>query len=223
MKLAIFDIDGTLVTVGSERAFWRYLFWRGKQGPRQIFAFLLFMLRYLPIGGIHTPRKNKAYLSGLRVAEIDVLAREFVAERLMPRLYEPAVQRLKQHLNRGDVVVLMSGTLYPIARALADQLGVGYVCATLMSQRNAVYLAQPPEIHPYDAAKLNIVMRLAREHGFELKDVAAYGDSKRDLFLLSAVGEPVAVRPDGALLSVALRNDWEVMSERPRTSSALLR
>lgn len=222
MKLAIFDIDGTLVRGGSERLFWRHLLLRGKQGPRQIFAFLLFMLRYLPIGGIHTPRKNKAYLSGLRVDEVETLAREFVAEKLLQRLYEPAVARLKQHMQRGDVVVLMSGTLYPIARALADHLGVTYVCATLIAQRNGVFLAQPPEMHPYDAAKLNIVTRLAREHGFGLEDVAAYGDSKRDLFLLSAVGEPVAVRPDAELLRVALARDWEIIAE-PAKESALLR
>src|SRR5690606_24448460 len=151
----------------------------------------------------HTPRKNKAYLSGLRVDEVEALAREFVAEKLVYRLYEPAVARLKQHLHRGDVVVLMSGTLYPIARALAEQLGVDYVCATLISQRNGMFLAQPPELHPYDASKLNIVTRLARELGFELEDIAAYGDSKRDLFLLRAVGEPVAVCPDAELLRVA--------------------
>jgi len=222
MKLAIFDIDGTLVRGGSERLFWRHLLVRGKQGPRQILAFLLFMLRYLPIGGIHTPRKNKAYLTGLRVDEVEALAREFVADKLLQRLYEPAVARLKQHKQRGDVVVLMSGTLYPIARALADHLGVSYVCATLISQRNGVFLAQPPEMHPYDAAKLNIVTRLARELGFGLEDVAAYGDSKRDLFLLSAVGEPVAVRPDAELLRVALARDWEIIAE-PAKESALLR
>jgi HAD superfamily hydrolase (TIGR01490 family) len=222
MKLAIFDIDGTLIRGGSERLFWRHLLLRGMQGPQQIFAFSLFMLRYLPIGGIHTPRKNKVYLSGLRVDEVETLAREFVAEKLTHRLYEPAVARLKQHLQRGDRVVLLSGTLYPIARALADHLGVTHVIATLISQRNGVFLAQPPEMHPYDAAKLNIVTRLAHELGFQLEDVAAYGDSKRDLFLLEAVGEPVAVRPDGELLRVALDRDWEIIAE-PVKESALLR
>jgi HAD superfamily hydrolase (TIGR01490 family) len=222
MKLAIFDIDGTLVRGGSELLFWRYLVVRGRQGPRQVLSFLLFMLRYLPIGGIHTPRKNKAYLSGLKVDEIDALARDFVSERLIHRLYEPAVQRLKQHLHRGDVVVLMSGTLHPIARALADTLGVGYVCATLASQRNGVFLAQPPEMHPYDAAKLSLVSRLAGELNADLRQVAAYGDSKRDLFLLSAVGEPVAVRPDAELLRVALERDWEIISDAALESAQQL-
>lgn len=221
MKLAVFDIDGTLVTGGSERSFWLYLLRHGKQGPRQAFAYLAFMLRYLPIGGIHTPRKNKAYLSGLRADEIESLARDFVDSRLVHRLYAPAVQRLREHVMRGDVVVLMSGTLYPIARALADRFGVGYVCATLPSQRNGLFLAQPPELHPYDAAKLNLTARLADEFGFSLDDVVAYGDSKRDLFLLRAVGEPVAVCPDAGLARVAAERGWEVIAD-PAAESALL-
>lgn len=222
MKLAIFDIDGTLIRGGSERLFWRYLAARGRQGPRQILAFLLFMIRYLPVGGIHTPRKNKAYLCGLAVDDVAVLARDFVAERLIDRLYEPAVQRLRQHQNRGDIVVLMSGTLHPIARALADHLGADYVCATVTSQRNGVFLAQPPEMHPYDAAKLNLVSRLAAELRFDLRQVTAYGDSKRDLFLLDAVGEPVAVQPDAKLLEVALERDWEIIQD-PARGPAFLR
>lgn len=221
MKLAVFDIDGTLVNGGSERSFWLYLLRHGKQGPRQVFAYLAFMLRYLPIGGIHTPRKNKAYLSGLRADEIESLARDFVETRLAQRLYEPAIRRLQAHVARGDVVVLLSGTLYPIARALADRFGVSYVCATLPSQRRGLFLAQPPELHPYDAAKLNLTARLAGEFGFSLTDVVAYGDSKRDLYLLAAVGEPVAVRPDAELARVASERSWEVI-EDPAAESALL-
>jgi HAD superfamily hydrolase (TIGR01490 family) len=215
LKLAVFDIDGTLIRGASERLFWRYLILRGQLGARQLLAFLLFMIRYLPTGGIHTPRKNKAYLTGLRVEEIETLAREFVAEKLMSRLQQPVLQRLEQHLRRGDIVVLMSGTLQPIARALADALHVPHVCATLMSQRNGVFLAQPPEIHPYDAAKLSLVRQMAAEFRIDMRHVTAYGDSKHDIFLLSSVGEPVAVFPDQALLAAALENNWEIISGRP--------
>jgi HAD superfamily hydrolase (TIGR01490 family) len=215
LKLAVFDIDGTLVRGPTERLFWRYLFLRRRQGPQQLLAFALFMLRYLPTGGIQTPRKNKAYLAGLRVEDVEALARDFVAEKLMSRLNERVLQRLKEHLRRGDIVVLMSGTLQPIARALADALHVPHVCATLTSQRNGVFLAQPPEIHPYDAAKLSLVRQMAAEFRIEMRHVTAYGDSKHDVFLLSAVGEPVAVCPDHALLEAALEHNWEIISDRP--------
>jgi HAD superfamily hydrolase (TIGR01490 family) len=212
MKLAIFDIDGTLVRGSSERLFWRYLAARGRQGPRQISAYLLFSLRYLPTGGIHTIKKNKAYLCGLASADVAALAAEFVATRLMKRLYEPAVQRLRQHARRGDVVVLLSGTLDPIARALAERLGVPHVCATVCSERDGYYLAQPPETHPFGAAKLTLARQLAAQLGAQLKHASAYGDSYQDRFLLEAVREAVAVSPDARLLDLALAYEWEIIA-----------
>ena len=197
MRLAIFDVDGTIVRGSSERRFWRYLVARGRQGPRQIGAYLLFLIRYLPTGGIHTLKKNKAYLCGLTRADVDALAEEFVATRLMPRLH--------------DAVVLLTGTIEPIAQSLARRLGVRYVCATLCSERGGRYLAQPPETHPFGAAKLSLSRQLAAQIGCDLKTATAYGDSHHDLFLLEAVSEPVAVTPDAALMRVALARDWEII------------
>jgi len=213
MRLAIFDVDGTLVRGSSERLFWRYLVARGRQGPRQIAAYLLFLVRYLPTGGIHTLKKNKAYLCGLDRADVDALAEEFVATRLMPRLRDAVMQRLRQHVLRGDAVVLLTGTIEPIAQALARRLGVRYVCATLCSERGGRYLAQPPETHPFGAAKLNLSRQLAAQFGCELRAATAYGDSRHDLFLLEVVREPVAVSPDAELSRVALERDWEIIRE----------
>ncbi len=213
MKLAIFDIDGTLVRGSSERLFWRFLVRRGRQGSQQIFSYLLFLIRYLPTGGVHTIKKNKAYLTGLHRVDVETLAREFVVTRLSRRLFQPAVQRLEQHVLRGDTVVLMSGTLDPIARALAGYLGARAVCATLCSERHGRYLAQPPEIHPFGAAKLSLARQLAEQLGTKLEHAVAYGDSAQDLFLLEAVGEPVAVAPDRHLLETALAKDWEIIPD----------
>jgi HAD superfamily hydrolase (TIGR01490 family) len=212
MALALFDIDGTLVRGSSERLFWLYLATRGRQGPRQIFAYLLFLLRYLPTGGVHTIKKNKAYLTGLRASDVAMLAADFVQTRLIKRLNEPAVQRLQQHLQRKDIVVLLSGTLDPIARALADHLGVRRVCATLCSERHGRYLPQPPETHPFGAAKLSLAKQLASQLELELSQASAYGDSGHDVFLLEAVGHPVAVAPDQKLLATAIARDWEIIA-----------
>lgn len=213
MQLAIFDIDGTLVRSSSERLFWRFLLRRRRQGVRQIAAYLLFMVRYLPIGGVHTAKKNKAYLSGLAARDIEQLAREFVAGELLDELYEPAVDRLRRHLACGDLVVLMSGTLHPIARALADCLGVTHVCATLANERDGRFTTQPPDTHPFDTGKLALAREFARMHGLDLSQASAYGDSRHDLPLLNAVGKPIAVCPDGALLAAAERLGWEILPD----------
>src|SRR5690606_6944934 len=151
------------------------------------------------------------YLTGLETTEVAALAREFVSSELVLRLYTPAVARLKQHLQNGHTVDLLSGTLDLVARALAEHLGVRHVCATLCSQRRGRYLAQPPEVHPFGAAKLALATQIAFELGFDLRQASAYGDSSQDLDLLEAVGTAVAVCPDRALYARALEKDWEIL------------
>jgi HAD superfamily hydrolase (TIGR01490 family) len=214
MKLAIFDIDGTLVEGSTERRFWRYLLKGGHQGPRQVVAYLLFWLRYLPVYRSHTAKKNKAYLYKLDTARIRSLAERFVGEEILPRLYAPAVQRLQSHLRHGDTVVLLSGTLEPIAQALAKALSVEHVRATVCRERDGRYLAGPPTVHPFGAVKLELAAQFAAEVGASLSDASAYGDSRHDLTLLQAVGDPVAVLPDRPLLATARGNRWHIIRNR---------
>jgi HAD superfamily hydrolase (TIGR01490 family) len=214
MKLAIFDIDGTLVEGSTERRFWRYLLKRGHQGPRQVVAYLLFWLRYVPVFGRLTPKKNKAYLYKLETARVRALAERFVAEEILPRLYAPVVQRLQSHLRRGDTVVLLSGTIEPIAKALAGALAVPHVRATICRERGGRYLAGPPDVHPFGAVKLEIAAEFASEIGATLSEASAYGDSQHDLDLLQAVGDPVAVMPDPPLLETARGNRWHIIRSR---------
>jgi HAD superfamily hydrolase (TIGR01490 family) len=219
MTLAIFDIDGTLFEGSTERHFWRYLAKRGHQGPRQVLAYLWFLARYLATYGAHTPKKNKAYLVGLKTERVRALAAEFVNTEIWPRLYAPTVQRLQHHLRRGDTVVLISGTLEPIARALADALGVQHVRATVCRERDGRYGAEPPQIHPFGAVKLELARQLAAEIGADLQQASAYGDSKHDLALLEAVANPVAVLPDPRLLATARGNDWDIIAGRNSPSA----
>jgi HAD superfamily hydrolase (TIGR01490 family) len=214
MKLAIFDIDGTLVEGSTERRFWRYLLKRGHQGPRQVLAYLLFWLRYLPVYRSQTSKKNKAYLYMLDTARVSALAERFVTDEILPRLYAPAVQRLQSHLRLGDTVVLLSGTLEPIAKTLARALGVEHVRATVCRERQGHYLAGPPAVHPFGADKLEIAARFAAEVGADLRAASAYGDSRHDLTLLEAVGDPVAVLPDRPLLQTATGNRWLIIRSR---------
>jgi len=213
MKLAIFDIDGTLVPGSTERRFWRYLVAHGRQGPRQILSYAWFILRYLPRYGFAVFKKNKAYLSGLAVEDIDALAKEFVAERVIPELYGPAVRRLEHHRLSGDTIVLLSGTLEPIARALAHALDVVHVYGTVCAERAGRYTARPPLRHPFGVTKLFTAMELAAERGTDLHEASAYGDSGHDLPLLRGVGKAVAIRPDAPLIRAAYANAWEILAD----------
>jgi HAD superfamily hydrolase (TIGR01490 family) len=214
MTLAVFDIDGTLVEGSTERRFWRYLLKRGHQGPRQVLAYLWFFVRYFPAYGRYTAKKNKAYLYKLQTTRVRALAARFVAEEILPRLYTPAVQRLQSHLRRGDTVVLLSGTLEPIAEEIARALGVEHVRATACRVRDGRYGAGPPDVHPFGAAKLAIAARFAADVGATLGEATAYGDSQHDIDLLQAVRDPIAVMPDASLLETARGNRWPIIQGR---------
>jgi phosphoserine phosphatase len=159
-------------------------------------------------------KKNKAYLYKLDTARVHALAASFVAEEILPRLYTPAVQRLQSHLRRGDTVMLLSGTLEPIARSLASALKVAHVRATVCRERDGRYLLGPPTVHPFGVAKLKIAAQFAEEIGASLSEASAYGDSRDDLDLLQAVGDPVAVMPDRPLLETARGNRWDIIRTR---------
>lgn len=211
MTLAVFDIDGTLVSGSMERAFARHLFGKGLIGPRRALAYTWFTLRHLRRHGLLVAQVNKAYLAGLDAAELEALAARWVAGSLGGRLFEPAVTRLRWHTERGDSTLLLSGTLDWLARPLARALGVEQVLATVLDVDGGRCVARLPLRHAFGAAKAKLAEQHAREHGFDLADTFAYANSRHDLALLSAVGRPVAVLPDRKLLEAAHARGWEVL------------
>lgn len=213
MKLVLVDIDGTLVTApSSERRFASHLREQGRIGLRENLSFAWFALRYFPIFGTGVLRKNKAYLAGIPKDEVKDLANEFVADRLAHALYEPACARLRHHLQVGDEVWLLSGTLSYIAASLASLLRLEHVRATECVVVGDKLAARPPTVHPYGHEKLAIAEQLCRERGFAMTEVVAYADSWADRHLMEKVGTAVAVMPDQKLAQLAVREGWEVLA-----------
>lgn len=211
-RLAIFDIDGTLVPgSSSEVRFVRYLWSKRVLGPRQLLAYAWFCLRYALRYRQHLMQKNKAYLSGLREDRVQALAVDFVQELLLPVLYAPALKRLQAHKAAGDTVVLLSGTPQFLADALTRALGATVGYGALCCMRNGVYCVAPPQRHPHGATKVEGAQALADAAGLALSDAVAYGDSLHDAHLFRLVAEAVAVQPDRGLYAVAAGEGWEVL------------
>ena len=127
----------------------------------------------------------------------------------------PAVQRLQRHLRQGDTVVLLSGTLEPIARALARASACTHVRATVCRERDGRYLAGPPKMHPFGAAKLELATQLAAEIGADLRA----GERVRRLAArLDACSRPSATPSRcvriAPLLDTARGNRWQIIRRR---------
>lgn len=215
MRMAVFDIDGTLVTgPGTEKRFWLRLLRAGLQGPPQLAAWCAFAWREGPRAGRAGLRRNKAYLAGLEVGRVTALAAEGFAGELGRAWYGPCLARLRQHQAQGDRVVLMSGTPDFIARAIAAALGADHAIGTRCASEGGRFGAAPPQCHPFGLRKAELLEELRADWCVAPADITAYGDSIHDLPLLERAGVPVAVRPDRRLERHALERGWEVLGRR---------
>jgi HAD superfamily hydrolase (TIGR01490 family) len=204
MRLAIFDVDGTLIRGKStEKRFFGWLLRHGYLGPRQWLSAAFFVPRWLPRFGRHVFRKNKAYLNGLPASLVADAARQFVAAMPDSDWNQPLLAALARHKENGDLVVLLSGTLQPILDRLADRFGADGCVGTECSVEQGRYTALPPIRHPFHEEKAALLSSICATHGVAAAEVIAYGDSRFDIPLLSKVGRPIAVCPDRKLAAWA--------------------
>ena len=216
-RLALFDIDGTLLREpSSEKRFMLWMFLRGRIGLIRLLAYAVFSLRYLPRYGAQVFAKNKSLLWRHSSSSAELLAKDWAARRLARILFGPCVERLRLHQQRGDIVVLLSGSLDFLAEAIAGELGVTNVVATQCAARDGRFSFAPPKVHRVAEAKLTAAKELCRQFDVSLPRTAAYANSITDLPLLAACGIPVAVNPDPALRVVANERGWEIIANQTR-------
>lgn len=208
---ALFDVDNTLLPgMASERIFIRALFRRGLYGPRAILRTLATLARHAPLGPVGTLRTHRPYLRGLGASEVERLAEAVFADEILPRLSPIGVARVRDHLDRGHLVALLSGSPRFLVGLLARHLGIGQFVGAHLTLTDERYTGDLADLHPYGRNKLTFAQRLAREHRFDLRDAYAYADHHSDAALLLAVGHPVCVNPDARLRRLAERFGWAI-------------
>jgi fatty acyl-CoA reductase len=142
------------------------------------------------------------------VEGIDRLVDEIVSEFMLQKLSAAAVRRIREHREAGHRTILITAAAEPFVRPIAPLFEE--VVAAKLAVKDGVYtgfLAEPPLVGEARGAWLR---RYALLEGADLKSSYAYADSHSDLALLRAVGNPVAVSPDAALLRVAKRRRWPI-------------
>ena len=145
MNLAIFDIDGTLVEGSTERRFWRYLLKRGHQGPRQVVAYLLFLLRYWPVYRRPYRQEEQGVSRGPR----DGSSAALWLRASSPRRFFRVSMRQPYSGCRATCGAATPWCCCPErsspSRGRSPQrLAVEHVRATICCERDGRYLAAPP-------------------------------------------------------------------------------
>lgn len=218
MRLALFDLDNTLLAGDSDFEWAQYLIEQGvldrevyearnqdfydqyKAGTLDIFEFLDFQLKPLS----RHPR-----------AQLDAWHRDFLARKILPIVAAGTPALLARH--RDHVCVIVTATNSFVTGPIAAHLGVPHLIATEPEQVNGEFTGRPEGTPSFKEGKVTRLEQWLADQGKTWSDVTEswfYSDSLNDLPLLARVQHPVAVDPDATLKAHAERNGWPVISLR---------
>lgn len=141
-----------------------------------------------------------------------LLADEAFDTVMKKALYPNAKDLVARCRDQGQSVVLVSGALDFLMKRLADHLGATEVIANRLEIKDGYAtgrLLRPVVAGP---EKARLVREHARANGHDLDDCFAYSDSYSDVPMLSVVGHPAAVNPDGKLARLAHAYGWPVLT-----------
>lgn len=220
---AFFDLDGTLIARPSlERRFFAELRQRRAIPMKNYFLWLARAVRLARHGIRRMGYTNKMYLRGLRVRDFqEAHQRHRQPEMAVPQFFPEAVDQVAWHARRGHAIVLVSGTLAPLAQEMALVLVVRLavrgiaasvaVCATRLEESNGQWTGRIVGEAMLGEAKGRAVRKMAVEKGFDLVRCYAYGDALSDRWMLEAVGRPAVVNPSRRMERLARQRRWTAL------------
>ena len=217
MRLAIFDLDNTLIAGDSDHAWGQFLVNKGlvdgenfrrandrfyeeyKAGTLNIIEYLQFSLTPLTHHSMET---------------LVELHKEFMRDYINPMMLPKANQLLAEHRAKGDYLLIITATNGFVTRPIATALGVDDILTTDPEIVDSRYTGKFIGIPTFQKGKVIRLEDWLTEKNFTLDDAYFYSDSINDLPLLEQVPNPIVVDPDAKLNAVAVERNWKVMSLR---------
>jgi phosphoserine phosphatase len=211
---AFFDLDGTLIAEPSlERRLYAVLRSRREIPIANYVRWAAHALRLLPRGLAAVQHANKRYLCDVRCDRV-----LWHLESLP--IFEEAIARLGWHSRQGHELVLITGTLEPLAHMAATALecelearGIEaqiQVCASRLEEVHGRWTGRLLGDAMFGETKRRAMLDYAKRRGLDLRDCHAYGNSPLDAFMLSAAGDAHAVNPNKQLATLANLYDWTI-------------
>ncbi|EQM70463.1 MULTISPECIES: HAD family hydrolase [Pseudomonas] len=217
MRLALFDLDNTLLGGDSDHAWGDYLCERGiLDGDAYKSRNDEFYQDYLAGRLNITDYLNFSLeiLGRTEMAQLEQWHREFMRDCVEPIILAKGEALLAEHRAAGDKLVIITATNRFVTGPIAARLGVETLLATECEMENGRYTGRTTDVPCFRDGKVTRLERWLAETGLSLEGASFYSDSLNDLPLLERVTRPVAVDPDPKLRAEAERRGWPVISLR---------
>lgn len=217
MRLAIFDLDNTLIAGDSDYSWGQFLVDKGlvdektyreandqfyedyKSGKLDIRRYLQFSLKPLTEHSMDTLKQ---------------LHQEFMATYIEPMMLPKALDLLAQHRQQGDFLLIITATNGFVTRPIAERLCVDDIITTDPEILAGRYTGDFTGTPSFQLGKVTRLQEWIAGKPVDLSQTWFYSDSINDLPLLEQVGKPVAVDPDERLRIVAEERQWQIISLR---------
>ena len=211
MKLALFDLDHTLLNTDSDHSWGEFLVNEGlvdpvyhrqmndkfyddyKKGQLDPIAYNEFVFDFLT-------KHDNQYLTELH----DVFMDKVIRAQMRPKGFE-AIQK---HKDLGHEIVGITATSDFITAPIFRAFGVTEIIATNAEVVNGKYTGKVINVPCYQTGKLTRLEQWLA--GREVTESWAYSDSINDRFLLEYATHAIAVNPDDRLEKLAQEQSWTI-------------
>ncbi len=217
-RLALFDLDHTLLPLDSDYQWADFLARTGRAGdPAEAQARNEELMERYNAGQLTAEQSAEFMLGLLTRASLPELARwheEFMAEIIRPAIRDNAIELVQEHLTRGDLCAIVTATNDFVTAPIARAFGIPDLIATIAELENGRYTGRIQGVPSFQAGKIVRVddwlksLDLSRD---AFDEVYFYSDSPNDLPLLEVVSHPIATNPSPRLREIAEEKGWKIL------------
>ena len=224
-KLAVFDLDNTLLDGDSDDEWFNFLAAEGALDREAGAAAKADIVRRYREGSVGTLEFCEYFLQLYVPHEMPLLLawrEKYMREWIVPRISAAARKLLDSH--RDGLVAIATATNRFITEPIAREFGVEHLIATEPEMRNGRFTGRVAGTPSFREGKAVRTEQWLAARGQPLADFGEswfYSDSINDLPLLERVTHPVAVDPDERLRALALERNWKIVSLRKTLPSRI--
>lgn len=221
MKLALFDLDHTLLPLDSDHAWGQFTTALGWTDP------------------VDFSRRNDEFYAHYKAGTLDIqdyvrfatlamrrqgaLRAEAAHAQFMQTIIAPAIRPqalalLQKHRLAGDAVVIVTATNEFVTRPIAQALGVADLIAVELERDTAPggsgwFTGEIKGTPSFREGKVTRVAQWLSARQLAWADVEStfYTDSINDLSLMDQANHPVATNPDDRLRAIAGERGWRIL------------
>lgn len=213
MRLALFDLDLTLLPIDTADAWSRHVVRRGGLDTGQYEARIREFSRAYHENRFDCEeyvRFQMELLASFPREALDAWHAEFLERQVMPNVRREARALVERHRRAGDELGLVTGTNAYVVGPIALEFGIEHVLAVEPEAADGEFTGGWVGTHTCQAGKVRKVEEWLEARGLGWPDVHTvfYSDSINDLPLLERVTEPVVTNGDARISAVARQRGW---------------